>query len=180
MREAELMTLIRSTLLAGFVDIGQVVAVEQRYQPGTQGMDSGANVGLMLVTSNRYGHMKRRELQPVAPATDFTHEEIQWWETTIQVSALARVKPEDYLTQPTAMDIAKMASDILQGDKGLTAMAVERVRPLRVTSIRQIHFVNDSDQYEANPSFDITLSHVQTTVGTTPPVSQYEPIVGRV
>lgn len=178
MRETELMVLIRSTLLAQLTG----VAVEQRYQPGTEGMTAAANIGLMTVMSNRYGHMKRRETQPVAPATDFTHTEEQWWETTIQVSALARLDPTDpnYLTLPTAMDIAKQASDILQGDKGLAAMAAQRVRPLRVTTIRQMHFVNDSDQYEANPSFDIVLSHVQTTAGTTPPVSQYEPVVAQV
>lgn len=180
MREADLMILIRSTLLAGLVDMSLDVEVEQRYQPGTQGMDSGLNIGLMMVGTRRYGHMKRKELQPVDPAVNFTHQEIQWWETTIQVSALSRARPEDYLTQPTALDIAKAASDILQGDKGLAAMAVERVRPLRVTNIRSMFFVNDSDQYEANPSFDITLSHVQTVIGSTPPVSQFEPIVGRV
>lgn len=175
MRENELMALLRSTLLAQLTD----VAVEQRYQPGTVGMDIGANIGLMMVMSRRYGNMKRRE---TVTAGDFIHTEEQWWETTIQVSALCRQSPEDpnYLTLPTAMDIAKQASDILQGDKGLAALAVQRVRPLRVTTIRQMHFVNDSDQYEANPSFDIVLSHVQTIVGTTPPVSQYEPIVGRV
>lgn len=176
MQENELFTLLRSTLLAGLSDRGLTVAVEQRYQPGTVGMDSGANIGMMMVTSNRVGVMKRKELQPIAPATDMTHQEIQWWETTVQISALCRRNATDpnYLTLPTAMDIAKAASDILQGDKGLAAMGVQRVRPLRVTSIRQVHFVNDSDQYEANPSFDITLSHVQTVSGTTPPVSQFE------
>lgn len=176
MRTNELFALVRSTLLAGLTDMGLTVAVEQRYQPGTMGMDSAANIGMMMVTSNRVGVMKRKELQPVAPATDFTHQEIQWWETTLQISALCRLDATDpnYLTLMTAMDIAKAASDILQGDKGLAAMGAQRVRPLRITSIRQIHFVNDSDQYEANPSFDITLSHVQTVSGTTPPVSQFE------
>lgn len=182
MRETELFVLLRSTLLAGLADAGLTAEVEQRYQPGTVGMDGGASIGMMMVTSNRYGNMKRKELQPVSPATDFTHQEIQIWETTIQISALCRLDPTDpnYLTLPTAMDIAKAASDILQGDKGLAALAVERVRPLRVTSIRQLYFVNDSDQYEANPSFDIVLTHVQTVSGTTPPVSEFEPIVGRV
>lgn len=185
MRETQLMVLVRSTLLAGLVDMGvpwSATSVKQRYQPGTVGMSHGANIGLMMVTSNRIGVMKRKELQPVAPATDFTHHEIQWWESTMQVSALCRLNPKDpdYLSLPTAMDIAKAASDILQGDKGLAALAVEGVRPLRITSVRQLHFVNDSDQYEANPSFDITLSHRQTVTATTPPVSTYEPRVVKV
>lgn len=185
MRETQLMVLVRSTLLAGLADIGapyDATTVQQRYQPGTTGMKSGANIGLMMVTSNRVGVMKRKELQPVAPATDFVHQEIQWWESTMQVSALCRLNPKDpnYLDLPTAMDVAKAASDILQGDKGLAALAAQGVRPLRVTSVRQLHFVNDSDQYEANPSFDITLSHRQTVSATTPPVSTYEPRVVKV
>lgn len=185
MLENALFALLRSTLLAGLQDMGapwSATLVEQRYQPGTVGMDSGANVGMMMVSHTRVGSMRRKEVQPVAPAADFTHLEIQWWETTIQISALCRQNPADpnYLSLPTAGDIAKAASDILQGDKGLAAMAVQRVRPLRITSVRQLFFVNDSDQHEANPSFDIVLSHVQTVTGATPAVSQFEPVTAAV
>lgn len=185
MRENELFALLRTTLIAGLADMGvpwSATSVKQRYQPGTTGMDKGQNIGMMMVTSNRIGSMKRKELQPVAPATDFTHVERQWWESTIQISALCRLNPKDpdYLSKPTAMDIAKAASDILQGDKGLAALAIGGARPLRITSVRQLHFVNDSDQYEANPSFDITLSYVQTITATTPPVSTYEPRTAKV
>lgn len=84
------------------------------------------------------------------------------------------------MSLPSAKDICKVASDILQGDEGLAALAVQRVRPLRVTDIRNLQFVNESDQYEMMPNFDITLVYPQVVESTTPPVDAIEPVFGRV
>jgi hypothetical protein len=106
----------------------------------------------------------------------------QWWETTLQIGCTARRSPTapDFLTLPSASDICKVASDILQGDIGLIALAVERVRPLRVTQIRNVKFVNESDQYEAMPSFDLTLVYPEILESLTPPVVTVTPDFGRV
>jgi len=122
---------------------------------------------------------------PGGPPTvlpDMVNRFTQWWETTIQIGATSRRNPTDpdFLTLPSANDICKAASDILQQDAGLTALAVQRVRPLRITDVRNVQFVNESDQYEAMPSFDITLVYPQVLDSATPPVITVEPDFGRV
>jgi hypothetical protein len=182
MLENALMALIRSTLLDGFTAYSGYsdILVKQKYQPSTIGVTSAPTIQLHHIHSKRYGVLGREEINTATP--DFTHVETQWWETTIQVGCTARRDPNDpnFLTLPSALDIVKVASDILQGDRGLALLAVQRVRPLRITQVRDLRFINDSDQYEAQPSFDIVLSHVQITESTTPPVAVTVPNVGRV
>jgi len=177
MFENALYALVRSTLLDGLTG----VQVKTAYQPTTVAISSGPTILLQTVTSTRYGALRRYD-DPAAGTGDLPHLETQWWETVSQVGCTARRDPQDpaFLTLPSAMDICKQASDILQGDKGLSLLAVQRVRPLRITTIRQVRFVNDSDQYEAMPSFDVTLVHPQVTTSTTPPAISLEPVFGRV
>ncbi len=186
MLENTLYSLIRATLLAGLAARGgayTAVIVRPIYQPLTVGTPSTPQITMQnILPGRRYGALRRAEVLPVSPATDFTHRETQWWETTLQIGATARRNPTapDFLTLPSAVDICKVASDILQGDTGLAALAVQRVRPLRITDVRNVQFVNESDQYEAMPSFDITLVYPQVVDSTTPPVERFEPVIGRV
>lgn len=181
MLENELHELVRTTLLAGLADRPGFtdVAVKRLFQPSTVGVPSGPTIFVQTIGRRRVGWLKRIDIPPVAPATDFTHRETQWWETTFQVGGLARRKPTE-ITLPSSVDIVSAASDILQSDSGLKALGAQRVRPLRITNIRNLYITNDSDQYEANPSFDIVLSHVQIIDSTTPPVADIVPIIGRV
>lgn len=174
MLETELFTLVRTALLEGIAarQVGEPVAVERGYQPLTMGVNSGPTVLMQSISNYRYGSMRREEI-PVFEAgeiTHFIHREVQWWETTLQINGMARRDPTkpDFLTALSAMDIAKMASDILQGDAGMSVLAAERVRPLRVTQIRTVQFVNESDQYEASPSFDVVLVYPEAVYSETP------------
>ena len=155
------------------------VMVRAVYQPLTVGMPSAPQITMQSIGDVRYGALKRLDL----PSTDpLTHIEQQWWETTLQIGATAHRSPSDpnFMALPSAMDICKAASDILQSDWGLAALAVQRVRPLRVTAIRNVQWVNESDQYEAMPNFDLVLVYPQTNETTTPPVVTFEPVTGRV
>lgn len=163
MLEQALLTLVRSTLLA---ELPAGVEVLQKNNPVSVGASSTPTIYLeVVVPARRYGWLSRKErLQLGLDA--FEHEELQWVSTTLQISGLARLEDG----QPSASDYCDMAADILQGDAGLRALAIERVRPLRVDTSRTVHFVNDSDQFEANPSFDIVLNHVRIRRSTTPAV----------
>lgn len=180
MRQLDLYALIRTTLLGGLTARSlPEVEVRAVYQPQTLGTPSKPQVTIQSISDRRYGALKRLD----RPATDpLVHTELQWWETTLQIGCTARRDPNDpnFLTMPTAMDICKVSSDILQSDWGLASLAAQRVRPLRITSIRNLQWVNESDQYEAMPNFDLTLVYPQTTETTTPPVVIFEPVTGRV
>lgn len=184
MQSNALATLIRSTLLAGLTARGVAysgVQVLQVYQPQTEGIPSAPTVTMQLVGAYRYGALGRR-YTPTPNPDEMQGTMTQWWTSTWQIGCTARRNPQDpdFLTQPSAMDICKVASDILQSDAGLTALAVERVRPLRIADIRVIQWVNESDQYEAWPLFDLTVVYPEILLTTTPPVVTFEPVTGRV
>lgn len=182
MLENALRTLVRSTLLDGLTLTGAGftgIDVRIAYQPATTGTPSAPFITMQTVGHRRYGALKREALPDTDP---IVFRELQWWETTFQIGAQAHRDPNDpdFLTLPSADDICKAASDILQGDRGLALLGVQRVRPLRVTDLRYVQFVNESDQYEAFPSFDITFSHPQVIDRTTPTVVKFEPVAGHV
>lgn len=171
MLEQALFALVQSTLLA---ELPAGVKVKQKTQPTTVGAPSGPVVYMeTIIPARRVGWLGRNDRN--TPTDDMTHEELQWLETTLQISALAHRDPADpnFMTLPSAADYCQQAADILQGDAGLAALAVQRVRPLRVVASRTVKFVNDYQQYEANPSFDIVLSHVQIRSSTTAPVAAF-------
>lgn len=183
MLENDLYSLVRATLLAGLTGTYAGTIVRPIYQPLTIGTPSTPQITMQnVLPGKRYGALGRNVVQPSSGTGDMVNQQTQWWETTLQIGATARRNPEtvDFLTLPSAVDICKRASDILQGDAGLAALAVQRVRPLRITDIRNVQFVNESDQYEAMPSFDITFVYPQVIDSTTPPVDRYTPVIGRV
>lgn len=183
MLENTLYTLIRTTLLAELTGVYAGVVVRPIYQPLTVGTPSTPQITMQnILPGRRYGAPRRDVVQPGTGVGDMVNQTTQWWETTLQIGATARRDPTaaNFLTLPSAVDICKRASDILQGDTGLAALAAQRVRPLRITDVRNVQFVNESDQYEAMPSFDITLVYPQVVDSTTPPVETFEPVIGRV
>jgi len=186
MQSNALAALVRSTLLSGLSGLGSAyvdVQVRQVFQPSTVGNRSAPQITIQFIGARRIGSLGRR-YTPASPDPDepMTGTMLQWWETTLQVSALARRNPEDpaFLTLPSALDICKSASDILQSDAGLTALAAQTVRPLRITDIRVVQWVNESDQYESMPNFDLVLVSPETLTTSTPPVATFEPVTGRV
>lgn len=185
MPQNDLFALVRAALLAGLdARFGAgAVEVRQVFQPQQIGMPSGPAVTMQPIMRRRIGALRRKYV----PGADVQADPMvgistQWWETTLQLGAMARRDPNDpaYLTLPTAMDICSAASDILQGDEGLAALAVQRVRPLRITEVRNLQWLNESDQYQTMPNFDIVLSHPETIENATPPVVTFEPDFGRI
>lgn len=184
MRQLDLWTLLNSMLTAGLdARYGAgAVGVQAIYQPQTMGLPSEPTVTFQSILEQRYGWLRRAYAPGPAPDDPMTGAMTQWWESTLQIGAIARRDPNDpnFMTLPTAMDICKAASDILQSDTGLSALAAQRVRPLRITAIRNLQWVNESDQYESMPSFDLVLVYPQTIETETPPVVTFEPVTGRV
>ena len=164
MNSDDLFTRVRSTLLSGLAARGVTCEVLRDYQTGTVGAPSGPAITMQHVGSRRYGHVQRKELQPTEPGGDFTHVEMQWWLTTLQIGAI----------NAGAFDNCQAASDILQSDGGLAALAVSGVRPLRITDVRTVQFVNERDQFETMPNFDVVLTYAKLIASTTPPAQRIE------
>lgn len=179
MRENELNTLLRSVLLDGLASHQLPgVAVKRSNQPTDQGVDSGPCLYFFVVNHHRYGSPRRSD-EWDKDNERMVHTEMQWIETTYQITGSVLQDPAD-LESPTANDLVFHASAILQSDAAIARMQSAGVGVYRITEGRNIFFKNDRDQYEASPSFDITFTHRDITVTTTPVISSVEAKIIRV
>lgn len=154
------------------------VKLARSFQSRQQGANSSPYVYFVKVGDHRYGHPERKD-EYAAGSGDFTHTEIQQYESTYQFSAWVPQDPKD-VTGLTESDILNVVSGIMQSDALLAAFRAQGVGILRVTDVRNPYIVDDHDQFEAVPSFDVTLTHKRTSVSTIPAVAAYDLNFGRV
>ncbi|POP42327.1 hypothetical protein CHU32_03575 [Superficieibacter electus] len=179
MRENDLNTMLRCVLLDGLAARQLTsVAVKRSNQPTDQGPDSGPCLYFFVVNHHRYGSPQRSDEWDKEKEM-MIHTESQWIETTYQITGSVLQNPAD-LESPTANDLIFHASGILQSDNAISQLRKSDVGIYRITENRNIFFKNDRDQYEASPSFDITLTHKDITVTTTPVISSVEAKIIRV
>lgn len=154
------------------------VKLARNYQQRQQGADSTAYVYFVKLADRRYGSPAKKDVFD-AQAGTFTHSEIQQYETTYQFSAWVPQDPKD-VTGLTESDILNTVSSIMQSDAIISAFNAAGVGILRVTDVRNPYILDDHDQFEAVPSFDVILTHKRTSVSTIPAVATYEANVSRV
>lgn len=167
MTDTELDILFRQQLLAGLARQGAVtVPVVAAYQPTTEGRESQAAIYFFQLADNRYGWQGRsREFSTVDGTITTTESQIIL--SGYQVYALAPQDPED-LSLPTAKDLVNLAAMICNSQPFVIGMREGGAGVQRVTQIRSPYFVNDEGQFEASPSFDITISHKRQIQEVTP------------
>lgn len=146
------------------------VTVQQNYEPTMQGINSGPTVYFFKVGDHRYGFTKREDVLPSPDSPIFTHTETQQYETTFQVSAL--VTEDVNNISYTASDLVNIVAAILGSDNARNIMQDQNVEILRITEVRNPYFIDDRDRYEADPSFDFTLTYLRAIIATTPIVTQ--------
>ncbi|EAO0065956.1 hypothetical protein GPN87_003087 [Salmonella enterica] len=179
MRENELNSLLRGVLLDGLAARQlSTVAVKRSNQPTDQGPDSGPCLYFFVVNHHRCGAPQRSDKWDKEKG-QMMHTESQWIETTYQITGSVMQDPAD-LDSPTANDLVFYASAILQSDNAIATLRKGGAGVYRITDGRNVFFKNDRDQYEASPSFDITLTHKDITVTTTPVISSVEAKIIRV
>lgn len=168
-------------LVAGFgvllgARVATPVAVKQKNQPTQQGAKSGPVVYVYKIGDVRRGWVHRKDVYD--PEADegrgaFLHYEGQWYETTFQVSALARQDPADP-NSTTASDLANVACDIMQSDVMMARLRASDVGVLRVDAVRNPYFVDDAERFEADPSFDFVVTHKRETLDGVPKIESIE------
>lgn len=152
---------------AGFTLMwAQTIEAAQSYQPQAEGV---AGIALPVVTlqkipgDKRYGFLERIDAPDPDEPGGMIHTETQIYESTFQATAIFKQTPDD-VDGCTAADIANRAAQVVQSDWGRDQLRQAGIGVLRVTTIRNTWFVDGSDQHEASPSFDFTLTHKQVTV----------------
>lgn len=154
------------------------VDVRQLYQPRMTGTPSGPFIGLSNQPMRRYGFLKRKDewVPEVGLTPGFErHTETQKWVAIFQANAQWKQDPEaaDFATVPTAGDLARRASSILQSDKNRELLRLAGIGIERITDVREPGFKDDSDEFEYSPSFDFTVNFDQADVTEIDVITRY-------
>ena len=167
MTEKELSIALVAQLDLALTNIGLTgVDIVASYQPTTQGEESDDAIYFFKVSDVKEGWQTRSIGSPLTPK----YEEVQNIATTYQFMARARQIPKDspqYLTRRTASDLLNYASMALQSIATVRALNNLGIGVRRVGEIRNPYFKNHSEQFEASPSFDFTVSHKTSIIYTT-------------
>lgn len=180
MNDKPLFTLIRSVLAPALAAIPEYATVQvvRRNQPRQQGRTDGPTVYLSKVSDRRFGSPKRRDRYNTL-TQNFDHAEEQVYETRIQFSVWAKEAPQN-VTGVTASDILSAVAAIMQSDKSLDAFRAQGVGVQRIIEMPNPYFLDDQDQFMADPSLDVILTHTRSLVATIPAVDTYEARISRV
>lgn len=152
MREINLDILMRETLLmalgaAGITGYPVIAGYQQR---GQGRVDTG--LYYFTIGEHNYGWQGAKTVNVDG---ELVTQEMQVVEHTYQIQAFVKERDAQY----SALDLATKARMAVSSRLFTSTLSRYNVGVQRPTSIRSPYFVNDRDQYEANPSFDFTLSH---------------------
>lgn len=164
---------LRTVTLAGFTARGvSNIKMMRAYQPRQTATPSGPVVLFHRKDTPPFGWPARKD---------------QWNDTTqqfdsvtrtpkltvYQIAALVPQSPADD-TQLSEADIVTMARDTLQHESAINAFIAAQIGILQPGQIYQTYFVDDKNQFEAHPAFDIILRHVDEFTVQTPAITEYD------
>ncbi len=152
------------------------VTVLQAFNPTQQGVLTSPAVYLSKLYDYRYGWLYRD--QSNVPA-GIQCEQTQQVETTFKISALVIQNP---LTpnQYTASDLVNKVTMILGSIENVEYLATLGLGILVIKQVGNDYDVDDRDQFEASPAFNLTISHKNTRTILVPRVQSVESVIGRV
>lgn len=139
---------LRLLLVADMAKFGLTLPVIKANQAKKQGrVDDG--VYFQQTGTKCTGWQKRK----YENATDFEQVEQQHYETTVQFTVIA----DD-------VDVAAKLQRIMSSANFIRAMRKKAIGIQRIAQISTLVFVNDSDNYEAETSFDVVISYTDELV----------------
>lgn len=154
------------------------VGLARKYQPRQQGAATGPIVYFFKVGDHNHGSPQRRETYNEAEVI-FGQTQQQLVETTYQFAAWIPQDPAN-TSALTESDVLNIVSAIMQSDALITAFRAAGVGIQRVTDIRNPYFVDERNRFEAEPTFDIVLTHYRILSSTLPAVDTFEANISRV
>jgi len=173
MRDNELIQIFLPIIKAGLIDRGypEVLTVASN-QPTQQGIDTEPTAYFFKVMDHRYGWVSKNYVWNELIG-EMVHTEVQFYETSFQISALVLQDPATP-NQYTAADLVNEIASILQSDDTIETLYNSGVGILRISDITNGYFVDDRDNFEASPSFDFILTHRQTRTSIANALTSFE------
>lgn len=171
MTDNQLIDIFATQLEAASAKAGWNYVVLQNYQPSQQGAPTAPAIYFEKLFDLEYGYpiVTYAYVPPVEPAVQgtYTQTEVQWVESTFQVSAQSIQDPTN-LTIPTASDIVNYMKLYINSRAAMALFKTQGVGTLRVRDIRNPKFKDDRDIFEANPNFDVVLQYQRSITATIP------------
>lgn len=173
MQDNQIIQVFLPIIQQGLIADGYTTAiVKQAYQPTQQGRPNAPTVFFYKLGDKRYGFLNRSDVWNPG-VMQMQHVENQVYETTFQFSALVLQNPPNP-NAFTASDLVNDVAAILMSDNARTTMFNAGLQMLRITEVRNPYFVDDHDQFEASPSFDLVITHNQTRNSINPVINSFD------
>jgi len=138
-------------------------SVQQGAQPSKSTI-SGPTIWAERVSSKRWGAQSRL---PETIDGVLKEHGVYYQEIMIQITARKSRDPQtDTVTTQTSGDAANLLATYFNGTQGINKLSELGFNCIKVTDVRELAPMSDSDLYEKTPSFDLTLTHVQADIRT--------------
>jgi hypothetical protein len=162
-KDNDLIAFFSSQLEAAMAMSGWGYLVIQNNQPTQQGIPTQPIVFFEKLSDHQYGWAESRYTLNSSPPPgdalpDFSNSELQWVESTFQVTSFVIQDVKD-LSLPTPSDVLHYTKLYLNARRTIATFMKNGVSILRVTDIRNPKFQDDRGLFEANPNFDVVLQH---------------------
>lgn len=155
--------------------------VTRSYQPKAQhaGAATGAKpyqVFISPVTSTQIGWSRDYDLATIGAATvDINHVK----QKSYQISILTHFDSETMLILP-AHELAQVLNDMIQQPDSIRALKAAGVNIQQCTDVRPSFDLNESEQWQSMPTFDITVSYNATYTKPIPAIIDTQGSIDRV
>jgi hypothetical protein len=170
MLDNDLIRLFLPIINAGLIADGFLgVNVIQSNQPTQQGIPTAPTVYFFKVSDKRYGYPFWGDVWDAVHSVE-VHTELQYYETIFQFSALVLQRPYNTFSY-TAADLVNEVCDILQSANTVQILIAAGVGVLRVQQIRNPYFVDDMDNFEAAPAFELVLTYLNSRTNNLPVIN---------
>lgn len=150
--------------LRAFLDANGLndVAVKQAYQPGFKvGPEDGRGLYLSRVKRRRYGHNGQKHVyNETTGMFDRTDSFISL--VTYQIDAVSNVDDPDDFNILSPGDLAEAAADGLSMAEAREYLLSQGLTLERITEIRPSYTLDENEQHESSPSFDVTICYKRT------------------
>jgi hypothetical protein len=148
------------------------------FQPRQQGAELTPTIYVNWAGSVPRGYPKRQSKYD-ADTGLMMHIQGQRMESTYHIEALIPQSPADpdAMTESDVLDVARF---ILQNDATIETLRPLNVGLLRVTQINSQYIVDDREQNENVPFFEIVFSHRKEVTLTAPTIDTFNTVFARV
>lgn len=155
------------------------ITSQRAFQPRQQGAPEGPAIIVNHSGTRQIGFPKRFSKQLNPPDGDWVKVQGQRYESTYHIEALIPQSP----AEPNAMtesDVLNVARFILQSDEAVAVLTPQNIGVLRVTDLRSNYIVDDKEQNENVPFFEVTFSHRIEFSAAVPLIDVFKTVFNRV